>query len=114
MALSKSNRDDLLWLIAAFGLGLLMVWFDLHTDDTGIVAGLLFIFGGLLGMGRPYGAWRWALALGLCVPAGEFLTLALGLTHQPLSQATGSLLALIFAFVGVYAGVLLRRAAQAS
>ncbi len=101
MALSKPNRLDLLWLTAALGLGLLVAWFDLHTDDTGIIAGLLLVFGGLLGMGRPAGAWRWALALGVCIPVVEMLNLAFSAHPQSFGNALGSFLALIFAFIGV-------------
>ena len=117
MALSKPNRLDYLWLAAALGLGLLMAWFDLHTDDDGIIVGLLLIFSGLLGMGRPYGAWRWALALGLCIPVAEFFNTTFGAHPQPLSQSLGSLAGillanLVIAFVGVYAGAWLRRASS--
>ncbi len=111
MALSKPNRLDLLWMAAAIALGLLMAWFDLHTDDDGIIAGLMLIFGGLLGMGRPYGAWRWALGLGLLIPLNDVLTAAIA-HPATLGNALGSLLALLFAFIGVYAGVWLRRASS--
>ena len=112
MALSRSNRTDWLWLAAALSLGLLVAWFDLHTDDDGIIAGLLLIFGAVLGMGRPAGAWRWALALGACVPIGEFLSVALVSRPATMTQALSSLVALVFAFIGVYVGVWLRRASS--
>ncbi len=112
MAISRSNRTDWLWLAAALGLGLLVAWFDLHTDDDGIIAGMLLLFGAVLGMGRPAGAWRWALALGACVPIGEFLNVALVSRPATMAQALSSLVAIIFAFAGVYAGAWMRRSSS--
>ena len=63
-------------------------------DDMGILAfGILFFSGllGLLGCRRP---WLLALAVGLWIPLHDI----------PGSGNFGSLLALLFAFVGAYSG----------
>ncbi len=63
-------------------------------DDTGILAfGILLAAGllGLLGFRRP---WLLALAVGAWIPLHDVLFL----------RSYGSLLALIFAFAGAYAG----------
>lgn len=112
MALSHTNRMDYLWLAAALAAGLLVAWFDLHTDDSGVIAGLLLIFGGMLGLGRPIGAWKWALALGSVTPLLELANATLVPHPEPLSQAFASFISLAFAFVGVYAGAWLRRASN--
>ena len=46
--------------------------FELHTDDTGIEAGLLLLFSFALGCFYPRRAWLWAM-LGLSIPAAELI-----------------------------------------
>lgn len=85
----------------AIGLGLGIAWVDSRPtwDDTGITAGAIFIVTALLGLVQPTRAWIWALTVGIWIPI-------LGIT---LHQNYGSILALIVAFVGAYAGALVRR-----
>ena len=73
---------------------------------------LVVIF--LLGIVQPGKAWLWAIIVSLCLP-GVYL-LAHGLGYQPVSPPSpgwyASLLALIPAFIGAYAGVMLRMVAK--
>ena len=69
-------------------------------DDTGVMAGAIFLTSGVLGYLGPQRPWLWALALGLWIPL-------LGIVRE---QNYGSLLALVIAFAGAYAGMAIRRA----
>ena len=83
-------------LILAAVSGLLITYVDSRPtwDDTGITAGVILLLCGLLaliGFKRP---WLLALAVGAWIPLYGLLV-----THN-----FGSILALIIAFVGAYAG----------
>lgn len=84
-------------------LGLLIVWLDSrpHWDDAGISAFLLLIAAficGLLGRRHP---WIVALSVGVWIPLYGIVS----------SFNTGSLIALIPAFIGAYLGFYLGKAA---
>ena len=89
-------------LILALVLGLLITWVDSRPgwDDTGISAGMIFGVTAVLGAVMPERAWLWALAVGVWIPL-------LGITVH---HNTGTLLALVIAFAGAYAGALGRKA----
>jgi hypothetical protein len=82
-------------------LGLLIAYVDSrpNCDDTGITAGAVLLTCGVLGALGPERPWLWALAVGIWLPAYEIAS----------SRTYGSLLALIFAFAGAYAGMGARR-----
>jgi len=89
-------------ILLAFGLvsGLFLAYVDaLPTwDDAGILAGSLFLTGGLLtllGYRRP---WLIALALGIWIPLHDIY-----LDHDP-----RMLIVLLFPLMGAYAGWALR------
>jgi hypothetical protein len=71
-------------------------------DDTGVSAAVLFACCATLGALRPARPWRWALAVGMWIPALNIARL-----HN-----YASLIALVFAFGGAYAGSVARRAAR--
>jgi hypothetical protein len=77
-------------------------WMDSRPnwDDTGITVFAILIATFILGLSSPKRAWAWALAVGIWTPIFE-------LTPHP---NYGSLAAIPFAFVGAYAGVLVRKA----
>lgn len=85
----------------ALVLGLLITYVDTRPnwDDTGVSALAIFLSCGLLGVIDPARPWLWALALGLGIPV-------LGIT---LAHNFGSLLALLIAFAGAYAGMAFRK-----
>src|SRR3974390_2288246 len=86
---------------------------DLHTDDTGILVGLIGLGGFLLSMVEPRRPWMW----GLIVPAGiigvEVWNYAFG-NRNPNVGGFGGLcaiagLAIAVASLGSYAGSFIRR-----
>jgi hypothetical protein len=90
-----------LLLPTALGFGLLIAYVDSRPnwDDTGVTALALFASACLWGVPGPDRPWLWALAIGSWTPA-------LGIIS---AGNYGSLLALIFAFVGAYAGMTVRK-----
>jgi hypothetical protein len=92
----RKNILQNLLLVAAVLSGLFAAYVDSRPtwDDTGILAfGILIVSGliTLLGYRRP---WVIALAVGMWIPLHDIL-----ITHN-----YGSILALVFAFVGAYGG----------
>jgi hypothetical protein len=100
---SASRRRHLALALAAVAAGALAAFVDSrpHWDDTGIIAGGIFIACLVLGLLGPRRAWLWALCCGLGVP----------LVDIAISHNFGSLLAVAFAFAGAYTGVAVRKLA---
>jgi hypothetical protein len=96
-------------LLLALYLGLLVGLTDLRTDDPQLPALLLITFGLFLGFAQPTAAWRWALVLGLWIPFLGLIARAAGVTNAQFSDVLFSLVALVPALIGAYAGVLVRR-----
>ena len=85
----------------AIAAGLAIAYIDSRPtwDDTGITAFGVLLASGALAFVSPRRPWLWALAIGIWIPlAGIFI-----------SHNFGSLIALVFAFAGAYAGMLARR-----
>ncbi len=78
-------------------LGLLIAFVDSRPnwDDTGITALAIIFTSGVFGAIGPERPWLWALAVGAWIPIYEI----------PSTRNFGSLLALVMAFVGAYAGM---------
>jgi hypothetical protein len=89
-------------LAIAVIFGLLIAWVDSRPtwDDTGITVGVILIVTALLGFASPRRAWLWALAVGIWPPLFALL----------MHNSLGALIALVVAFIGAYAGALIRRA----
>ena len=85
----------LLLAVAVLG-GLFSAYVDAlpKFDDTGILAFGILIFTGLLGLLGARRPWLLGLSVGLWIPLRDI----------PLSGNYGSLLALLFALIGAYAG----------
>jgi hypothetical protein len=79
------------------GLGIALVDASPGWDDTGVSAAMLFAACFLLGVISPRCPWLWAVAVGGWIPALE-----IALRHD--APNVGSLLALVVAVVGAYAG----------
>jgi len=88
-------------LAVALIVGGLLAYVDSSPawDDTGVMAGVIFLTAGVLGFLGPQRPWLWALALGLWIPL-------LGIVQE---QNYGSLVALVMAFAGAYAGMAMRK-----
>ena len=102
----------LTWICLAIALaaGVFAGWVDFNNDEPQAAVLVILVVTFVLGMVQPGKAWLWAIIVSLCLP-GVYL-LAHGLGYQPVSPPSpgwyASLLALIPAFIGAYAGVLLR------
>ena len=100
------------WIGLAFALagGVWIGWIDFNNDEpqAAVLAVLVVTF--LLGLALPRQGWLWAVVVSSCLP-GMYLVLRL-LGYQPVSPPSpvwfASSLALIPAFIGAYAGVVLR------
>jgi hypothetical protein len=92
---------DWLLLLAALAVGLALGLVDSSPgwDDTGVSAAAVLAATAAFGFARPPRAWVWALAVGLWIPA-------LGIA---LRGNYGSLLALVPAMAGAFAGAGARR-----
>ena len=93
--------------------GMLTGFIDLHSREPQLPA-LLLLFGGFfLAFMQPRRAWHWVLLIGLWVPLGAFLRVALGAGGPPsFMQAAGSFLALVPAAIGVCSGWWIGQAAR--
>jgi hypothetical protein len=100
------------WLcvILAFTGGIFAGWVDFNNDEVQAAVLVILVMTFLLGMVEPRRAWLWAIIVALCLPG--FYLVAVGLGYQPVSPPSpgfyGSLIALIPAFIGAYAGALAR------
>jgi hypothetical protein len=100
-------------------LGLLIAYLDivsLFGDDSAKVTLLLLIVSsGLLGLIQPRRPWRWAVAIGMCLPVVHFLRHVLGLAESGnLKAYTGILIlvavSLAACLLGAFCGSWLRKA----
>jgi len=91
----------------AVGIGYFAVSVDLHNNEPQAAALVLVVGGFLLGAIWPAAAWRWAVILGLSIFVGDPIGVKLG-AQPPWPEQDinpGSLIALVPAFIGTYAGV---------
>ncbi|MGH7594445.1 MAG: hypothetical protein ACRELE_11440 [Gemmatimonadales bacterium] len=100
-------RSTALPLLVATGVACLAVWIDLHNDEPQAAALVLAVGGLVVGALWPAAAWRWTIILGLSIFVGDPLGVRLGATPPWPEQGInfGSLIALVPAFIGTYAGV---------
>ena len=87
--------------IAALITGLLISWIDSRPnwDDTAIIVVMVFAGSAIFGFIIPSRAWIWAVAVGIWIPLFNII----------LTQNYGSILALVIAFAGSYAGAFFRK-----
>lgn len=101
--------------IAVIG-GFLAGAVDFNNDEPQAAVIVIVVFAGLLGFIQPIKAWRWAIIVGLGVPAVYLIATALGYHSKSVPEPGwyASLIGLIPAFISTYCGVLLRKAFGAS
>ena len=111
MARSWRSPYDLFCTALAFALGLCIGWVDIHTTEVSVTIVALLGAGLVLGLLQPRAAWRWAVLLAIGLPVVEALGRLAGVrTAEPITlDPRVTLVALGFALVGCYAGVLVRR-----
>jgi len=99
---------DWICLILALGGGIFAGWVDFNNDEPQAAVLVILVLTFLLGSILPKRAWLWAVIVALCLPAEYLFLRSLG--YQPVSPPSpslyASLLALIPAFIGAYAGVI--------
>ncbi len=99
-----------LWMhLFTLFLGIVVGLIDLRNSEPQFAALLLLVFGLFAGFAQPRRAWLWALLLGLWVPILALVTYTLHLSNATSTEAVSSIIALIPAFVGAYAGVIVKR-----
>src|SRR5262252_8878578 len=81
---------------------------DLHTDDTGIIAGLIAITSFVAAIIEPRHAWRWAAIVAAGVPVAEAWARGIRRDVFLIALATCA-----FALAGAYLAVLVRRLLRA-
>ena len=95
-------------LILALSGGIFAGWVDFNNDEPQAAVLVILVVTFLLGLILPRKAWLWAIIVALCIPGMYLFARSLG--YQPVSPPSpgwyASLLALIPAFVGAYAGAL--------
>ncbi len=96
----------LLWLpLLAVFLGLLTGFIDLLSHEVQLPALMLLASSFFVAFARPLHPWRWALLIGVWLPAGGLIQqLALKTSAPPPGHAALSLLALVPAMLGAYGG----------
>jgi hypothetical protein len=92
--------QKVLTVIAAIA-GLFFAYVDSRStwDDTGILVGAILITCGLISLVGYRRPWLLALLVGVWIPLNEII----------FAHGYGSIIALVIAFVGAYAGWLLRK-----
>jgi len=101
------------WLGAVLALagGLLAGWVDFNNDEPQAAVLLILLWTAIVGFIQPRKAWRLGLIVALSLPLVYLLGRALG--YEPVSWPSpglyATLLAIIPALIGTYAGVLLRK-----
>lgn len=96
--------------LIALAVGAFLGRFELHTDDTGVEVGVLFLATFVLGLLHPRHAWQWAVLVALWIPAAELVF------RRPPVNSSSLLVAAFVLCVGLagsYLGALVRGAASA-
>ena len=107
--MSRETRNALLLALIC---GLLFGWFDTrtNTDDTGIIAGLLFLLSFSVAVLFPQRPWLVGVVVGLGVPLAHALALLTGrVAPIPLAQYLETFIAVIPAVLGAWVGSGARR-----
>jgi hypothetical protein len=92
--------------------GAFLAHYELHTDDTGVEVFFILFFTFLLGCWHPRHAWQWALLVGPCAPAADFVRSLAGhppAIHGAAGLAAVALVVILLGLAGSYAGAWLRR-----
>ena len=88
-------------LIVCIIAGVLIALMDTspNWDDTGVTVGAILIITFITGATQPRFAWLWALIIGGCIFGFNYV-------YKP---GFGPAVAIVIAFVGAYAGFLMRK-----
>jgi hypothetical protein len=94
----------------AIVIGLGIGYLDLYTTEVTVTIVALLLAGFVLGLLQPKAAWRWAVLLTLGLPIMEIVGQQLSLHTAELIHLDPrvTLVALVFALIGSYVGVVVR------
>ena len=104
----------ILTLLLALCCALFLGYFELHTDDAGVLVFFLLTSAFVLGAIHPKHAWLWALILAESIPIADIWNTG-HTTIESVGESAGSAALLILFVTGVgmagaYGGVLVRKA----
>lgn len=111
---SRQSHHDLACGALALILGLGIGWLDLQVTEVAVTVLALLSAGLVSGLIQPAAAWRWAVLITAGLPIIAAVALAAGWqTAEPVQfDFRMFLVAVAFALVGSYAGVLIRHTMQ--
>ncbi|MEP7146577.1 MAG: hypothetical protein ABI792_06170 [bacterium] len=97
-------------LLLVIVFGMIISYIDLHNDEVQSAVMLLLIFSFILGYKDPHRAWLYSILLALSIITGLLFSKTFGFVPKgsPPDNIFWTLLALIPAFAGGYAGVLMK------
>jgi uncharacterized membrane protein len=100
----------------ALVLGLGIGWLDLHTTEVAVTIVPLLAVGLMLGLMRPVAAWRWPVLEVVGLPAMSAVARMIGAETAEPAQLDIRIIvvALVFALIGSYTGVLIRKSLRSS
>jgi hypothetical protein len=112
---SWRSPQDLACAALAVVLGLVIGWLDLHVTEVVVTILALLVAGLLLGSLRPAAAWRWPILVVVGLPIMAAVAHMIGMqTAEPARlDVRITLVALAFALLGSYVGVLTRHTVRA-
>ncbi|HWC98985.1 MAG TPA: hypothetical protein VG456_19630 [Candidatus Sulfopaludibacter sp.] len=84
---------------------------ELHTDDSGILAGMVVLTALFLGCLHPQRAWQWGLLVGPSLPLSDLL---FGTPMKPRDAMLLVLFLSAIGMIGAYGGVLIRKTLAAA
>lgn len=111
MDLSQLKLPTSICFIVCLLLGLVIGYLDFNASEVQGAVLLLLLTTSAIGFLHPTGAWRWAILTAIGIPVIHFVAQALQIRQiYPLNNRYAIvLLPQIPAFIGAYAGVLLRK-----
>ena len=109
-SISWRSSRDLACTALSLALGLFTGWLDLHVTEVIVTILALVTSGLLLGLVQPSAAWRWAILIAIGLPIMELVAIKFSMqTAEPARlDLLIALVALVFALLGAYTGVLIR------
>jgi hypothetical protein len=104
----KNSWKNLLFYCLAGLVGLVIGYMDTRSDEVQGSVLLLLVFTFIFGVTQPKNSWRWALLIGLGIPATYLIAFIINYKLPYKVYWITTFIALIPAFIGAYSGMLVR------